>query len=452
MTPPTPCNRDRVLLAIILLAAVLGLVYNGVLILGKGPDEPRHMGYVRLLLDEHALPYLEPDPALPGKMREHAGAHTLHPPVYYLILLPFYALLRGLGEGVAWHAARAVSLLLCLGALPLIYQIALRAGGGERNLARLAVAQVGLLPIFGMTAGTINNDSATLLAVTMFLWLVAVKYAQDRTLQSAAVLGVCFGVGALCKATAVLCDGAALAVYLLVQSGWRTGWRWAETWQRLAVVLALVLVIAGPWYARNILLYHKFTPIEPGYAPADLGWLPHLDKGWLVVVLHDNFPTLFGLANWRIFYSMWSQKDWIPDAINSPVYLALAAYCACAIVGAVVRMVRQRKLARPAVEGDEITSADVVARVALYCPYTAFVINWLACLSIALFVHWGWSEGGRYLLPSLCGFSLLLARGWEALLGPRRLGVLTAGWSVALVALNGVTVYWLLHYLNPTFG
>jgi len=29
---------------------------------------------------------------------------------------------------------------------------------------------------------------------------------------------------------------------------------------------------------------------------------------------------------------------------------------------------------------------------------------------------------------------------------------LTVVWSVALLSLNGLALYWLLHYLNPTFG
>jgi hypothetical protein len=50
-----------------LVVLALGLIYNAVILLEYGPDEGRHVNYVKLLLNEGALPYLEPDPA-----RSHA--------------------------------------------------------------------------------------------------------------------------------------------------------------------------------------------------------------------------------------------------------------------------------------------------------------------------------------------------------------------------------------------
>jgi len=80
------------------------------------------------------------------------------------------------------------------------------------------------------------------------------------------------------------------------------------------------------------------------------------------------------------------------------------------------------------------------------------VITYFACLQNALFVHWGQHEGGRYLIPVFSGLSIFLARGWRGLVGAQRIPILTACWCAALVLLNGLTIYWLLHYLNPTFG
>ncbi|MBV9868408.1 MAG: glycosyltransferase family 39 protein [Abitibacteriaceae bacterium] len=446
-------QRDRVLLGLVLIAALLGLIYNGVILLGKGADEPRHMAYVQLLLNEHQFPFLEPDPSNPSRMREHAGAHTLHPPLYYLILLPVYALTRGLGENTAWHLTRLVSLLLCLATLPLIYQMAQVVGQRSTTFARLGVAQVALLPIFGMTAGTINNDSATFFAVTLFLWLLAVKYPRDHSLKSALILGICFGLGALCKATSLICDGAALVVYLLVQDGWRKAITSPRPWLRFAIVVLCVVVIAGPWYGRNLLMYHKMTPIEAGYSTTDLKWLPSTSMGLLVVLLHPNFPPLFASANWSIFYTMWSQKDWIPEGLRTPVYVALAAYCVLAIVGLILLKVRRQQAQQDAVEiADAGYNTQQVIPTSLWSSFAAFAFNWLACLAMALFVHWGWAEGGRYLLPSLCGLSLLLAWGWSGLMGLNRLPSVLAVWCVGLIGLNCVTIYWLLHYLNPTFG
>ncbi|HVF09631.1 MAG TPA: hypothetical protein VNA16_02455, partial [Abditibacteriaceae bacterium] len=91
-------------------------------------------------------------------------------------------------------------------------------------------------------------------------------------------------------------------------------------------------------------------------------------------------------------------------------------------------------------------------RIALWTCYGAFLANWITVLQVALLWHWGWAEGGRYLLPAGAGFSIFLARGWRGLAGAKRLPAITVAWSIFCVALNGVAVYWLLSYLNPTFG
>ena len=448
---------DPGLVGIMLLAALLGLIYNGVVMLGYGPDETRHMGYVKMLLDEHRLPYLNPDGT------EHDGAHTFHPPLYYLYLLPFYAASRalsgntgavptGVGYGMAighgapeWHFVRLVSMLLCLAALPLIYGIARRAGRGDVRFARLAVAQVALLPIFGQTSGTLNNDAAVLLAVSVFLWLLAVKYPSDRTLKAAVVLGVCMGLGALCKASALACDGVAFVIYLLAQDG-RAALR-PRNWARLGVLLLMTALVAGWWHVRSFELYGTWTPL-PLAMPVPS--LPNPSNGVLVLMMHPHFPPLLAMANWGIFYTMWSQKDWIPEAVRLPIYGLLAAYCFGALVSGV--MGRRRRRAA----GDDLQAADeagVAERIAVWCPGGAFVVNWLAVLSTAMFMHWGWAEGGRYLLPSLSGLSIALARGWRGGLGAsRRLAGITVGWCLALVALNALTIYWLLAYLNPKYG
>jgi hypothetical protein len=128
------------------VATLLGLIYNGVILLGYGPDEGRHINYVKLLLNEGVLPYQVPDPNRPGQIKEYGDAHTFHPPLYHALFVPFYAVLRFLPGESEWHVLRVLSLFLCVGALPFFYEVALRAGGGDRWLARLVTAQVALLP------------------------------------------------------------------------------------------------------------------------------------------------------------------------------------------------------------------------------------------------------------------------------------------------------------------
>lgn len=430
-------RRDKTFLVIISLATLFALAYNFAILLGLGPDEQRHINYVKLLLEQRQLPeILSAQP-----YSETAGAHAFHPPLYYLVLLPFYALFRGLPGENEWHLLRLISLVLCLIPLPLIYQIARQVG--SQNFARLVVAQIALLPMWGMTAATINNDSATFCAVTIFLWLLLVKFKDNLDKRACLWLGLAMGLGGLCKATALLCDGAALLLFLLVRDG-KGSLKNKVVWQSALTVLLIGIVIVSPWHIRSMLLYGTWTPL-PQAAPTP--FLPAPEAGKLVQMMHPNFPMLFALANWRMFYTLWAQRDWLmqrqPDGPVEPVqgalYLFFAAYALAAAIGIVLRWRREKHLPNE-------------ARLTLWPCYGAFVLTWLTVLQVALFMHWGWSEGGRYLLPAFVGFSLFLARGFEGLTGEKGLSALTNFWFVFGIVLNGLSLWWLLSYLNPTFG
>ncbi len=431
-------RRDKILWLILGMATLFALAYNYAVLLGFGPDEQRHINYVKLLLDSHQLPViLSTQP-----YQETGGAHAFHPPLYYLVLLPFYALFRGLPGESEWHLLRLISTVLCLVPLPLIYQIARQIG--SQNFARLVVAQIALLPMWGMTAATINNDSATFCAVTVFLWLLLVKFKDNLDKRACLWLGLAMGLGGLCKATALLCDGVALLLFFWARDG-KVVLKNKTVWQSALTILIVGAIIVSPWHIRSMLLYGTWTPL-PQAAPTP--FLPLPSAGKLVQMMHPNFPALFALANWRMFYTLWSQRDWLmqrtPDGPVEPVqgaiYLFFAAYVFMAIIGAFLQWRKTR--------GD----ANNEARQILWPCYGAFALTWLTVLQVALFMHWGWSEGGRYLLPAFIGFSLFLARGFNGLCGEKGLRLLTIFWLVLGLGLNALSLWWLLSYLNPTFG
>ncbi len=536
MTPTARIStrRDPVLWTLLGTCALLALAYNFAIALGYAPDEPRHMNYVRLLWDEHTLPFLLPDGS------EYHGAHSLHPPLYYAFLSPLFALSRALLGENGWHVVRLLSAALCLLSLWLLFGVARTQG--NRWLALLATAQVGLLPIWGMTAGAINNDGASLLAQSALLWLLAVRFPRDRSVRSALLLGLALGLGALCKATNIVCGGVAFGLYLVLQAGGiRAALRSTQTWKRLGVATCMALLVCGAWYARSIHLYGQLTPIESGYTHPALGAAPRF--GVLTILMHPAFLPLLGTALWGIFYSLWAQKDWIPEILRLPIYATLALYCVAGGLGNLRRTsrfhapdeteheagdanrtpvrlapdVNRERLANSAPganqtpcanqpsqanqtpntnqitgahsaldahrtsqanaalnvnQGSEVTVApstnqttqvnqrpdsnshaddELAGRVALWCGLGAFIVNVAACAAIAVFKHWGWAEGGRYLLPSLGGASLWAACGWRGLVGEKRLPIVFWIWCALILALNVVALYWLIAFLNPTY-
>ena len=308
--------------------------------------------------------------------------------------------------------------------------------------------------MWGMTASTINNDSATFCAVTIFLWLLLVKFKDNLDKRACLWLGLAMGLGGLCKATALLCDGAALALFLLMRDG-KGILKNKVAWQSALTILLIGIVVVSPWHIRSMLLYGTWTPLPqaalllvfppPPAIPTEL--LPPPSAGKLVFMAHPAFVSVLASANWRMFYTLWAQRDWLmqrtPDGPIEPVqgalYLFFAAYTLAAAIGIVLRWRRENH------QPNE-------ARLILYPCYSAFVLTWLTVLQVALFMHWGWSEGGRYLLPAFVGFSLFLARGFQGLMSERGLSALTNFWFVFGIVLNGLSLWWLLSYLNPTFG
>ena len=436
-------GKDRLWLCVFGLAALLGLIHNFAVLVGYGPDEVRHMNFVTLLLDEQRLPLILPDGT------EYAGAHPLHPPLYYFLLAPIIALFRNLPGAWEWHIARLVSLALCLGALVLLRQIALVVGADKPRSARafalFVAVGVGLLPIFGMTAGTINNDSAMLFTVTWFLWLLAVKFPRDESFKAAIILGLVFGLGGGSKATALLCDSVALVAYLWAQNGFRGLFR-PRTLARFATVIGVAILVCGWWYIRNQMIYGRLTPIATGYAPADLGWLPAASQGKLVQMMHPNFPGLLARAVTGIFDSLWSQKDWIPPALRAPIYWSLFGFVLVGLLG----LLRAKKMRAETNDEAEADDESVLARrIALWSGGVALVVNAAACVFFALFVHWGWFEGGRYLLASLGGLMLLLALGWRSILPEKLFASAPIALAVALLGLNVITLVHLTTELNP---
>jgi len=432
---------DKVLWMILGIALVLGVIYNFAIVPGLGPDEHRHFNYVKLLFVEHRLPFLLPDGS------EYHGAHSFHPPLYYIYLLPFYIVGKLLPGDAVWHVMRLGSLLLCLLALPLIYQLALAAGG--KRVAWIATILVGWLPMWGMTAGTINNDSANFLAVVILLWLLAIVFPNDRSYRSAAIIGIALGLGTLCKATALLCGVAAILLYLWLQYG-KDGWKSSHLWGRLGTMLGVTILIAGWWHVRSLLMYGTFTPLPPSMPTP---FLPDPKNGMLILIMHPHFPEIFGYANLKIFETIWAQKDWLFMSSPPVAWHALirngiyGIFALLAFAGAVGFFVQKLRLQHHR----ETIQTSLSTQLAKVLSGAVFIISWLAVLQVALFWHWGWAEGGRYLLAGLCGFTIWNARGLSFLTGKKTV-ILFAIIGLFLLAINVISIYWLLHYLNPTYS
>jgi hypothetical protein len=223
-----------------------------------------------------------------------------------------------------------------------------------------------------------------------------------------------------------------------------------------ALTLAVGGLLVSPWHIRSFNLYHQWNPM-----PAPEPWF-HPPLPPLLEMAHPDFPGIFLFCNWGIFYTLWGQRDWLRQVAapqfgarpplqptQTTIYYVLLFCTILGLAGLVWRRI-QRKDVTGGTEVSLEVGEVVSAKVATWAPILAFLASWAVVLDIALFMHQGWAEGGRYLLPALCGLTIALSLGWKTLFGPV-FRVFAAGWLVWLILLNVVSLHWLITYLNPMY-
>jgi 4-amino-4-deoxy-L-arabinose transferase-like glycosyltransferase len=445
------------LYALLLLFLLLATLYNVVIPLGEGPDEPGHMAYVLFLAREGRLPRQH---ASVGQVDVPGEGHQ--PPLAYLLALPTVAWLppaerefslsdnpdflwnsgsepaafmrasqeywpwRGVVR--AWHLTRGVATLLGLVTLICTWKVAhalvhpdQTTQPARAHLPLLATAFVALNPQFVFTSALVTNDALLVALSTGLFWLAVSARDTGMSGRWPLLAGGLFGLALLTKQSALL------LAPLLLWASWRAGsgnW-WATT--RIIITWTLVtLLLAGWWYARNWQLYGD---------PFGLG------------VFRDEFmtqafdwrsPVAWRAALAQLYASFWARFGWM--SLRPPVWV-IQVYALVGLIGLggltlhLGRWLRtggwRRHLVRSIVES----------------PWVAVVL--LLLLALAWTVSFALTAGlvawqGRMLFPALPAMAILLAVGWVPL--PR---LVTAAGLVGLLAL---ALYLPLEVIRPAYA
>ncbi len=451
---------------------LFALIYQWLIPLGYGPDEPRHYGYIQHLVLYRSLPRLG-DPTHPYYCHmdpRPPNAIGIHPPLYYMLLAPIYALLAGQRidhpaadetsftklessrSKFVQHILRTCSLVMSLITLFLIARIALLFSEDSWWLLGI-VGFVAWLPHFLLLSAVMNNDTVTILLGHLFLLLLTKQVLDsNEPLRSSVLLGGVFGLLGLSKASALSW------LPLLLIGVWQISKRMPATkrWKVVSFSFGLPALICGWWYVRFYVLYGRIMPIvkwteNPELllsSPMDLFWRP---DAWLLV-----WRFLTGVAR-----SLWGQVDWFilkPEHIiawqkkfgttaetayplTEPIWLLLVLLSFVAFIGWLVKLVKWLKQRQ---WSPQHQASALLA--------SGFILLFLALMHYTLFTHPGGYEGGRYLLPSIGAFSFLF---WQGLLG-----IVPERWRFALVvtvltillALNIGCIVNLSNFLNPLYA
>lgn len=406
----------RSLLLILLLFVALASVYNALVPLGEGPDEPGHLRFALFLAHERQLPVQRsaPEPSdVPGEGHQ--------PPLAYLLLFPAVAWLPPTDQAIvqtanpnfvwnggteaaaflrasheyppwrgitlAWHLARAISTLLGGITLWCIWAAA-RAFFAHQSVepltkvapdqaALLVVGLVALQPQFLFTSALVTNDMLLITLSAALFWLCL--QPPPRPWVHAALLGLLTGLALITKLSALL------LVPLVLWALWRhAAGQPVRTIQLVGLWAGVVLLIAGWWFVRNWQLYGDplgLATFQATYATQPFEW---------------QNPAAWGAALVQLASSYWAYFGWLTLSPPAPILWLYAAL----VIGALVGLLR--------------LWPHQFARSNLRSPWIAlfllplFALAWVVSFAlIAGLVGWQ----GRLLFPALPAFSILLVVG-----------------------------------------
>lgn len=177
-------------------------------------------------------------------------------PLTYLLLAPFERLLA---------AAQLSSRVLALRLLLAISTVVLLWIGVSRLTRRLglqgAMEDAALLVIFSCqmmyaTSCHIANDALMLPWLVFFITSV-IDSCQSPTLKQAAATALLMALGLLIKASLLVLLPLTFAAPVVLL--FRNRGQFRQAVQLCSVSTGILVALAGPWYLRNLILYHNFT-------------------------------------------------------------------------------------------------------------------------------------------------------------------------------------------------
>ena len=200
----------------------------------------------------------------PDQPRHYApgGLHNWqaqHPPLYYLVLSPVYALTRNMSWATHMLILRLTSYVLAWVALLMGAYACLTAVPSRLNGIRVswewAALGIGLwpvvLPSWFSDMARIGNDSMCALILAGIWWLTIRASVTGLSVGNAVALGALLGAGCLTKIFFVPITVGCLGFWLV--RAWALGGRRSlvSAIPRMATVLLVTGVLAGWWYFLN---------------------------------------------------------------------------------------------------------------------------------------------------------------------------------------------------------
>ncbi len=232
----------------------------------EGWDAEGHIEHIRSVAAGHFFP-------LPDE-----GWQMYQPPAYYLVAALVYRLVLPVSTNAATHwqfsstdllALKAVQLLTPLCAILQILLVLRIIGyvfpSSDTRLFHTS-AFVGLLPVQLYVSSFISNEVFSSLSITaaLFVLLINVTRLKFRIAPSF-TLGLLLAIACLSKYSGIMLVMTTVLTYLALF--------WTKPRERRSlavsfiVLSSVVLVLAGPFYIRNLQLYGRTLPLNEQFVP-----------------------------------------------------------------------------------------------------------------------------------------------------------------------------------------
>lgn len=266
-----------------LLFLLVGLVYLYAAPNFEASDSAQHIGVIKWIAERGELPVQSPDHA------QLFGQEASQPPLYYLLMAavwnafdtadfderyrpsPFTAIgvparwgNRNLliykqvyppdlsGSSLALYAIRFLSLGMGAATVAAVYQAARTALPGRAGVALLAASLTAFNPQFLFISASVSNDALINLLAALLAWRMLLMLRDGFNTRRSLLLALLIALAALTKLSGLTVAAAVglAALWTLAQRRDKRGFALLA-----GGTFALTLLIAGPWYLRNLSLY-----------------------------------------------------------------------------------------------------------------------------------------------------------------------------------------------------
>jgi 4-amino-4-deoxy-L-arabinose transferase-like glycosyltransferase len=358
-----------------------------------------------------------------------------HPPLYYLLMSPFYLVARGWGFEATQYLLRFLAIPFGLATVLLAFLLTRTLFPTDRFLAVSVPTFVALQPQISYEAAMVNNDILAIAGYSLMLWLIVRGVRDGFPGKLCVALGVALGLAVVAKSTS-LTAAPIIGAAVIATVGWRDVRGWLG---RGLAILAPAVVLASPWYAFLYRTYGNFDAL-PQISAVQSYWNSPEGTFWELL-------TSPGFVAMR-FRETWGEFGWRVLPLDRVLLWAIAVpllVAAAGLVGYLWLAVRARRGEGPG-DDDPVLRLERWQWIGLGVLAAACLIAYLAVVQFG--TDFALTQA-RYYFPVVNAAALLLMLGLRTLIPRRHRHYGQGAVFAALVLLNVLlfTQYVVPYYL-----